>query len=189
VDLNSRELSYSLEVQRLDEFFYVVDENDNVVGKASREECHSNPSLIHRSVYVFVLNKRGEIFIQRRSLEKDLYPGFYTASATGHVNYGEDYEEAAKRELKEELNIDAPLERLGKVKSFSETEREISMIYICRYDGEIRINRKEIIEGSFMSMEDIEEDLKTGDKKFAYGFKVAFKKLSKYLKSLRKDKR
>jgi len=176
-------------MQRLDEFFYVVDENDNVVGKASREECHSNPNLIHRSVYVFVLNKRGEIFIQKRSLEKDLYPGFYTASATGHVNYGEDYEEAAKRELKEELNIDAPLKRLGKVKSFSETEREISMIYICRYDGEIKINREEIIKGSFMSMEDIEEDLKTGDKKFAYGFKVAFKKLSKYLKSLRKDKK
>jgi len=147
----------------LSEYFYIVDENDNVIGKATREECHSNPELIHRSVYVFVLNRKGEIFIQRRSLKKDLYPGFYTAS---------------------------PLRRLGKVKSFSKTEREISMIYICRYDGPIRFDRKEISEGLFMSVEDIQRCLKTGEKKFAYGFKVAFEELSRHLQDiLKRDKR
>jgi len=172
----------------LSEYFYIVDENDRVIGKASREECHSNPKLIHRSVYIFMLNSKGEIFIQRRSLKKDLYPGFYTASATGHVDYGEDYDEAARRELKEELGIDAPLHRLGKVKSFSETEREISMVYICRYDGPINLNRKEITEGLFMSIEDVERSLLTGEKKFAYGFKVAFQEFSKHLREvLRKD--
>ena len=168
----------------MDEFFYVVDEDDNVIGKASREDCHSNRKLIHRSVYVFVLNNKGEIFIQRRSMKKDLYPGFYTASATGHVNYGENYDEAAERELREELGIEAPLRRLGRVKSFSETEREISMIYVCRYDGPIRFNRKEISEGFYMSMEDIKRSLKTEEKKFAYGFKIAFQEFSKHFQNI-----
>jgi len=169
-------------VRRLNtkEYFYVVDEDDNVIGAASREECHSNAKLIHRSVYIFLVNSRGEILIQRRSVNKDLYPGFYTASATGHVNYGEDYDIAAKRELREELGVDAPLRRLCKVKSFSDVEREISMIYVCRYDGPIRFDRNEIDEVVFMSIDDIERSLKTGDKKFAYGFKVAFKEFLRH---------
>jgi isopentenyl-diphosphate delta-isomerase type 1 len=170
----------------LGEFFYVVDEDDNVVGVASREECHSSPSLIHRSVYVFVVNGRGEIFIQRRSAKKDLYPSFYTASATGHVDYGETYDDAARRELREELGIHAPLHRLGKVKSFSETEREISMIYVCRYDGPIRPDMKEISEGLFMTIDEIKRSLETGEKKFAYGFKVAFEEFSKAFSDIRK---
>ncbi len=178
-------------VRRLNpkEYFYVVDEDDNVIGAASREECHSNAKLIHRSVYVFLVNSRGEILIQKRSVNKDLYPGFYTASATGHVNYGEDYDAAAKRELKEELGVDAPLRRLCRVKSFSDVEREISMIYVCRYDGPIRFDRNEIDEVIFMSVDDIERSLKTGDKKFAYGFKVAFKEFLRHrsLKNSRLD--
>ncbi|KYH40376.1 MAG: NUDIX hydrolase [Candidatus Bathyarchaeota archaeon B63] len=157
-----------------------------MIGVASREECHSNPSLIHRSVYVFVLNRRGEVFIQRRSVEKDLYPGFYTASATGHVEYGEGYDEAAWRELMEELGIDAPLHRLGKVKSFSGAEREISMIYFCRYDGPMRLERDEISEGLFMTLEEIKRSIETGERRFAYGFKVAFEEFLRALPMVRK---
>ena len=163
------------------EYFYVVDEEDNVVGKATREECHSESGRIHRSVYIFVLNDKNEIFIQRRSMSKDLYPGYCTGSATGHVDYGEDYDEAAKRELKEELGIDAPLQRLGKVKSFSEDEQEISVLYICRYNGPFKFNRKEIVEGVFLSIEDIKRSLETGERKFAYGFEVAFKELLRHI--------
>jgi isopentenyl-diphosphate delta-isomerase type 1 len=163
--------------KNMTEYFYVVDEDDNVIGEATREECHSESGLIHRSVYIFVLNDRNDLFIQRRSMSKDLYPGYYTGSATGHVDYGEDYDEAAGRELREELGIDAPLQRLGKVKSFSESEREISVIYICRCNGPFEFNRKEITEGIFMSIEDIKRSLETGERKFAYGFEVAFKEL------------
>ncbi|MDH5795520.1 MAG: NUDIX domain-containing protein [Candidatus Bathyarchaeota archaeon] len=164
------------------EYFYVVDEEDNVVGKATREECHSKNGLIHRSVYIFVLNDNSAIFIQRRSMSKDLYPGYYTGSATGHVDFGEDYDESARRELKEELGIDAPLQRLGKVKSFSEDEREISVLYLCRHNGPFRVNRKEITEGAFLSREDIQRSLETGERKFAYGFEVAFKELLRNIK-------
>ena len=166
------------------EYFYVVDEEDDVIGKATREECHSENGLIHRSVYIFVLNDKNEVFIQKRSLTKDLYPGYYTGSATGHVDYGEDYDESARRELKEELGIDAPLRRIGKVKSFSEDEREISVLYICRHNGPVKFNRKEITEGVFLSVEDIKRSLETGERKFAYGFEVAFTELLRHIEDV-----
>jgi len=163
------------------EYFYVVDEDDKVIRKASREECHSDHSLIHRSVYIFVVNGRNEVLLQKRSMTKDLYPGYYTGSATGHVDYGEEYDEAARRELKEELGINAPLQRLGKVKSFTRNEREISMLYLCRYDGRIRFNAEEVTEGGFYSAEDIKRSIRTGEKKFADGFKIAFRELLKHM--------
>jgi isopentenyl-diphosphate delta-isomerase type 1 len=170
------------------EYFVVVDEDDKVLGKATREECHSNHSLIHRSVYIFVVNDRNEVFLQKRSLSKDLYPGYFTGSATGHVEYGEDYNDAAERELKEELDIDAQLLQLGKVKSFTKNEKEISMLYICRYNGRVNFNTNEITEGGFFSIEDIKRNVKTGEKKFADGFKVAFRELLKHIENLdRKD--
>jgi isopentenyl-diphosphate delta-isomerase len=165
----------------LDEYFYVVDEADKVIGRATREECHSNPRLMHRSVYIFVLNEQNEIFIQKRSLSKDLYPGYYTGSATGHVDYGEDYDTAAKRELEEELGINAPLQRLGKFKSSSEFEREISALYICRFNGPVKFNTQEITEGTFVSIDEIKRNLKSGERKFADGFKEAFKELLKHM--------
>ncbi len=161
------------------EFFYVVDEDDDVIGKATREECHKSNKNIHRSVYIFVINDRDEIFLQRRSETKDLYGGYYTGSATGHVDYGEDYETSARRELEEELGIIAPIKKVCKFKSFSDIEREISVLYVYHYNGSMKFNEKEISEGIFMSPKQIEEDLDNGKKKFAYGFKVAFEEFLK----------
>jgi isopentenyl-diphosphate delta-isomerase type 1 len=166
----------------LTEFFFVVDEDDNVLRKASREECHSDRSLIHRSVYIFVVNGRNEVYLQKRSMSKDLYPGYYTGSATGHVDYGEEYDEAARRELREELGISAPLLSLGKVKSFTGNEREISMLYVCRHDGQIKFNAKEVTEGGFYRIKDVKRSIRTGEKKFADGFLIAFKELMKYIR-------
>ncbi len=160
------------------EYFYVVDEEDNVIGKATREECHRN-RLVHRSVYVFVLNDKDGLFLQKRSMSKDLYPGYYTGSATGHVDYGEDYESTAHRELREELGINESLKKLFKFKSFSKEEREISVLYLCRHNGPFSLSAEEIEEGMFMNLKEIKKDLKTGEKKFANGFKVAFNKFLK----------
>ncbi|MEM3180356.1 MAG: NUDIX domain-containing protein, partial [Candidatus Bathyarchaeia archaeon] len=121
----------------------VVDEDDNVVGRAPRSECHRS-KLMHRSVYVIVFNDRGEVFLQKRSLKKDLYPGYETCSVSGHVGYGESYEEAARRELIEELGIEAPLKEVCKFKCFSEEEREISTLFICHYNGPLKLNSDEI---------------------------------------------
>ena len=155
------------------EYFWVVDEEDRVIGKETRENCHKN-RLIHRSVYVLLINSKGELFLQKRSMSKDLYPGYYTGSATGHVDYGETYDQAAQRELREELGINAPLEKIGKFHSFSPIENEFSTLYVCSYDGEVKFNPEEITMGLWMKLEQVREDMESGKKLFAPGFKVAF---------------
>jgi isopentenyl-diphosphate Delta-isomerase len=95
------------------EYFDVVDKNDNVVDRQLGREC-VNRGLLHRAILVFVVNHRGEVYLQKRAHNVLFYPGHWSASVTGHVSSGETYLEAAKREVKEELGIDCELRELGK---------------------------------------------------------------------------
>ena len=169
----------------LKEYFSVVDEEDTVIGKETRAECH-RCKLIHRSVYIFVINYKNELFLQKRSESKDLYPGYYTGSATGHFNHEETYDQAAQRELFEELGITAPVTRICKFKSFSEIEKEFSTLYVCHYDGEIAINTKEISYGVFLPLPQVKAELESGRKHFASGFKIAFSEYLAYLTDMKK---
>ena len=57
--------------------------------------------MIRRIIRVFVFNKKGQLFLQKRSQKVRIYPGRWDSSATGHVDPGEDYTKAAKTELEE----------------------------------------------------------------------------------------
>ena len=117
------------------EIFVVVDKSDNVIEYKTREECHNNKSLIHRSVYVVLQNKDDEIITQIRSREKDTYPGFMTVSASGHVSIRETYKEAAQREMKEELGIFARIFLKKKMIFNLPNETEMVGIFTGRYDA------------------------------------------------------
>ncbi len=95
------------------EYFDVVNEDDVVVEKRPREECIDR-GLLHRAVVVFLKNRRGETYIQKRAGNVFFYPGYWSAFVTGHVSSGESYLQAAEREVKEELGIMCRLSVLGK---------------------------------------------------------------------------
>src|SRR5580658_3200257 len=86
------------------EFFDVVDERDAVVGRASRREVHAH-RLMHRAVHVLVFDDTGRVFLQKRSMKKDIAPGLWDSSCSGHVDSGESYDVAAVREFAEELGV------------------------------------------------------------------------------------
>lgn len=91
----------------------IVDENNNPTGGATKQEAWRN-GLIHRVVRISILNQRSDLLVQKRSLQKELFPGRWDNSAAGHVDVGETYEQAALRELHEELGLkDVKLEKLG----------------------------------------------------------------------------
>ena len=94
-------------------------------------------------------------------MNKDLRPGYWTASTSGHVDIGESYEQAAKRELKEELGITSKLEFVGKCKGDLKEEREIYTIFTTNYNGEIKFDKEEIDEIEF---KDLSANLAQGDK-------------------------
>ena len=72
---------------------------------ASRDECHTQ-GLWHRAVFAFIINTKGEILLQQRSLNKKLWPNKWDVTVGGHVESGEFGRQALVRECKEELGID-----------------------------------------------------------------------------------
>src|SRR3989344_6886437 len=91
------------------EIFVVVDQNDKIIGYKTRKDCHSNKSLTHRGTGIVIFNDKGEILIQKRSTTKDTDPGYLSTSASGHLQKGETYKDAAEREMFEEIGIKTKL--------------------------------------------------------------------------------
>jgi isopentenyldiphosphate isomerase len=135
-----------------DEYLDVVNERDEVVGRAARSEIHAR-GLWHRAVHVLIHNSRGQLFLQKRSLRKDREPGLWSTSAAGHVDSGEDYDAAILRELKEELGWypTAPLERVLRIEACRETDQEFVWVYRCAGEGPFALNRDEVETGDWFA--------------------------------------
>lgn len=148
------------------EEFEIVDENENIIGKAPRSECHKNPKFLHRSAGVFVFNSKGELLMERRSMLKDMGGGQWSISSWGHLDIGEDYEHAAKRELKEELGIDAPIRPLFKFTIRKSYESEIVQMYEAGHEGPFRPNTEEISELKFFGLGRLKSEMKKHPEEF-----------------------
>lgn len=144
------------------ELFDLVDADDRVVGKVRRGDAHGNPELIHRSVQVLVFSRDGRLLLQKRSPAKDLFPGYYCASASGHVDAGEDYDTTAAREVHEELGVTLQLAFLGKTLVRSTPETEITAIYLGQSDGPFQFHPGETSGGMFMALPDVLVGRETG---------------------------
>lgn len=136
-----------------DELLAVVDEHDQVIGQATRREIHLN-KLRHRAVHAVVINRKGEILLQKRSKKKDSHPGYWDISMGGHVDAGEEYEEAARREIREELGIDAPLQEVARREAAPDSGWEFVRLYEVHFDGDVNFNRNEIDEIAWVSLDD-----------------------------------
>ena len=166
-----------------EEVFDIVDKSDKVIGQAKRSEVHQKKNLIHRSVAVAVVNSNNKIFLQRRSITKDTDALKWTISCSGHVPANESYEQAARRELDEELKITrVNLNYLTKYLYESLQETEMTVLYKAQYDGPITINIEEILEGNFFNREELVRAYQTGKLEINLYGKLALEKLG-WLKS------
>lgn len=158
------------------EFFPLVNEAGMVIGKATRTECHSGTFWLHPVVHLHVLNTKGELYLQKRAENKDIQPGKWDTSVGGHVDFGEELEQALHREVREELGIQFfnPI-FMVKYKFVSTQEAELIHSFYCIYDGEILPDPIEISEGKFWSKVDIES--KIGKGVFTPNFENEYKKL------------
>ena len=152
-----------------DEQFAVVDQADQVIGAAPRGEVHAN-NLLHRAVHILLFNDAGELFLQKRSRLKDRHPCVWDSSAAGHVDAGEDYDEAAARELSEELGVSATLRRVVKLPASENTGQEFIWLYEGRHNGPFRLSRAEIDYGGFFPQDTVAAWLKARPGDFAPGF-------------------
>ena len=135
----------------MDEIFELVDDNNNVIGTAPRSQCHGNPELCHRTAHVIVLNKSGDILLQKRAKNKDIQPGKWDTAVGGHLMIGETFKHAAVREMNEELGIPSvqQISFLFNMKIRNEIESENVAVFSTVYPGPFTIQKSEIDEVKF----------------------------------------
>ncbi len=138
-----------------EEVVALVDEHNRVIGSTTRAQMRAQ-RLVHRATYTFVFARDGRLFLQRRTEEKDMYPGYWDAAAGGVLLAGESYDESARREAAEELGIDGvPLEGLFDFYYEDEANRVWGRVYSCVFEGPFRLQAEEVAEGRFVEVADL----------------------------------
>lgn len=137
----------------------VVDEDDRVVGVATLERCLQE-GLLHRAVAVLVKRRNGAVVLQQRSRNDVWHPGLWTVSCSGHVHRGESYEDAASRELGEELGIKSHVEMFGKfllppISSNGMTEFEWISFFTTVTDAALNIDPVELESATEVAQPDL----------------------------------
>jgi len=158
------------------EILDVVDADDLVVGTMERGEIHRK-RLFHRSVHVFLFDEARRIYLQKRSFEKLEHPGKWDSSASGHVESGESYREAAGRELEEEIGVKASPEPVLSVRACEQTGMEHSMLFQVRrrtVDPDPNPNPREILEGRFFETREIEAGIAKEPETFSPSFRLLY---------------
>lgn len=158
------------------ELLSVVDENDCVIDTCARHIIHAT-GLRHRAVHILVFNEQGQLFLQKRSLKKDLNGGLWDTSAAGHVDAGEDYDASAGREIEEELGISAmhPLQPLFKLPATAAIGMEFIQVYRCIHNGPFNLAVDEIDEGGWFSVAEIAERIASDDQLLTETFKAIWR--------------
>ena len=156
-----------------DEFFDVVNERDEPIGRARRSEVHAR-GLWHRAVHVLVFDGSGRLFLQKRSMKKDLSPGLWDSSCSGHLDAGEDYDAAAMRELGEELGlaVTEPPKRWFRVEACAETGWEFCWIYRLRSEGPFVLHPDEIDGGEWLAPEEITRRISARPEDYSPAFRL-----------------
>ncbi|WP_334143665.1 NUDIX domain-containing protein [Rhabdothermincola sp.] len=121
----------------------VLDAAGTVVGTAPRWQVRRD-NLLHRSVFVAVVNDAAELLVHRRADWKDVWPGHWDLAFGGVVDHGEAWEAAAMRELAEEAGIAAELVYLGEGRYEDAVVREIARVYLARHDGPVSFHDGEV---------------------------------------------
>lgn len=142
------------------EWLPLLNNKGEIIGKAPRNVCHSDKTLLHPVVHLHVINSKGEVYLQKRPMSKLVQPGKWDTAVGGHISYGEDVETSLKREAEEEIGIkDFKADLVARYIWESDVEREYVFCFVTRYNGNIKPNSKELADGRFWSRSEIKNNL------------------------------
>lgn len=152
-----------------------VDRDDNVIGSGARKDALAN-GVVHRVARVILLNPQGEMLIQKRSATISL-ANLWDQSAAGHVDAGEEYADAAVRELAEETGVSGvPLREMTKYYSeediHGQVAKRFSTIFVGHYDGPVQPNPEEVSESRWVPLDELRTWMHEKPEEFTEGFRI-----------------
>lgn len=147
------------------ELVVLVDENDNPVGTAMKDEVHGKDTPLHRGFSVFLFDEKGRLLVQRRALSKQTWPGVWSNSCCGHPAPDESYEDAVRRRVKYELGCE--VRDLKKVSDYryrfersGVVENEICPVYVGKVKSdEVKVSPQEVEEIDWFEWEEFLDEL------------------------------
>ena len=148
-----------------DEILDVVDRNDNVIGQKKRSKLQKEDSGF-RAINVFLLNPKGQIWIPRRAAHKMAFPLCLDMSCGGYVRSGESYEDAFKREVKEELALDVeslPCRLLGYLTPYTDEVSMFMKVYEIRSEQAPKWNPRDFVEAYWLWPHEVLKRIQEGD--------------------------
>ena len=158
------------------EQFPIVDEDGNILGAVSRGHAHDGSKILHPVVHLHVFNSKGELYLQHRPAWKDIQPDKWDTAVGGHIDLGENVDQALHREVREELGItDFQPESLGHYVFESKRERELVYVHRCSYDGPVKPSKDELDGGRFWTRQEILDNMGKGV--FTPNFENEYKQL------------
>lgn len=142
------------------ELFPLIDEHGNVVGQATRKYCHGGSMALHPVVHLHVFDPEGRLYLQKRSMKKDIAPGRWDTSVGGHVDMGESLHEAVVREAREELGLHINAQDCRYLFQYiwqSSRERELVTAFGITLDITPTPDLDEVDEGRFFALSELEQ--------------------------------
>lgn len=145
------------------EYFPVVETSGQVIGRSTREYCHSGAKPLHPVIHIHIIDRYGRIYLQKRSMRKDIQPGKWDTAVGGHVSYGESVLEAVYREASEELGFSEfnPIYVLT-YEFESSIEREMVSVFAVIGSYELHPDLDEVDEGRWWELADVDDAIGKG---------------------------
>ena len=159
--------------RNVSEWFPVVEPTGVVIGRSSRQYCHGGAKPLHPVIHIHVIDRMSRIYLQKRSMRKDIQPGKWDTAVGGHVSYGESIIEAVYREASEELGLTEfnPI-HIETYEFESAVEREMVHIFAAVGSYELHPDLDEVDEGRWWELADI--DASIGKDVFTPNFESEF---------------
>jgi len=175
-----------------DEKLIIVDLHDNEIGTLNKLACHQKDGILHRAFSIFLFNELGQLLVQQRSVQKKLWPSFWSNSCCSHPRQGENILEATERRLNDELGLSAV--KLEFIYKFSYeaayknigSENELCSVFLGVIDQKVNVNYSEIEQIKYINASDLSSDM---DARTDYTpwFTMEWKTLtSKYINELKR---
>jgi isopentenyldiphosphate isomerase len=139
-----------------------IDEQGRLVRSLPRAEMRRR-NLLHRATATFVFHPDGRLFIQQRTMTKDVYPGLFDVCVGGTVVSGESFELNASREIGEELGVrGVPVYALFDHRFADDRTNNAIRVFACVYDGPVKFQLEEVADGFWADWAKVDSLLAAG---------------------------